>query len=122
MQIGPIFPVFATAWLVAFSWAVDSAAADPLRGRSLYETGCHGCHDRSVHNRAARTASSFDEIRAHVARWNKEVRGSWTAEEIDDVTLYLNQTYYSFPCPPRVCKAEQGSSGASEAAWTAGVR
>lgn len=72
-----------------------------------------GCHDRSVHNRAARTARSFDEIRSAVARWDRASGGSWTAEEIDDVAVFLNQTYYSYPCPAGVCKAEQASNEAS---------
>ena len=85
------------------------AAADAERGRILYETRCSACHAMSVHNRDARKATSFDGVRAQVLRWSAEAGGSWTADEIDDLTLYLNQRYYHFPCPPSLCKANQAS-------------
>jgi mono/diheme cytochrome c family protein len=85
------------------------AAADAERGKTLYETRCSACHASSVHNRSARKAKSFDALRAQVLRWSDEVGGSWSGDEIDDVTLYLNQRYYRFRCPRGVCKANQAS-------------
>ena len=81
------------------------AAADAERGKALYETRCSACHASSVHNRDARKAKSFDTLRAQVLRWSAEAGKGWTRDEIDDVTLYLNQLYYHFPCPQQVCKA-----------------
>ena len=102
----------------AFVWALacltcafaSAYGADPDRGRVLYEARCNVCHDASVHVRKARKASSFDGIREQVARWNAELGGAWSAEEIDDVTLYLNNRYYSFPCPERVCRSGQAKA------------
>ena len=85
------------------------AAADAERGRILYETRCSACHATSVHNRSARKAKSFDGVRTQVLRWSAEAGGNWTADEIDDVTQYLDRRYYSFPCPLSVCKANQAS-------------
>ena len=85
------------------------AAADAERGKNLYETRCSACHESSVHNRSARKAKSFDGVRVQVARWSNEVGGNWSGDDIDDVTLYLNQRYYHFPCPPGMCKANQAS-------------
>lgn len=90
-------------------FAPVAAAADAARGGLLYETRCSACHARNVHQRSARAATSFDGVRAQVMRWSKEVGGNWTAEEIDDVTLYLNRRYYGFPCPPGMCKPNQAS-------------
>ena len=87
----------------------SASAADVERGGNLYETRCQACHATSVHNRSARKAKSFDRIRAQVERWIGEVGGSWSADEIDDVTVYLNQRYYRFPCPPSMCKASQAA-------------
>jgi mono/diheme cytochrome c family protein len=84
-------------------------AADPGRGSALYETRCSACHASSVHQRSARKAKSFDALRAQVLRWSAEAGGSWSADEIDDVTFHLNQRYYRFPCPPSVCKDERAS-------------
>jgi len=89
--------------------AAAQAAADAQRGKLLYETRCSACHASSVHNREARKANSFDNLRAQVLRWSAESGGSWTAEEIDDVAQYLNQRYYGLPCPQRVCRANQAS-------------
>ncbi len=85
------------------------AAADAQRGKVLYETRCSACHASSVHQRSARKAKSFDGLRTQVLRWCAQAGGSWSAEEIDDLTLYLNQRYYRFPCPPNACKADQAS-------------
>lgn len=84
---------------------LPAALADAGRGGILYETRCSACHERSVHDRDARKAKSFDALRAQVLRWSAQAGGVWTAEEIDDVTLYLNERYYRFPCPQRLCKA-----------------
>src|SRR5476651_831524 len=89
--------------------SASADAADPGRGGMLYETRCIACHSSSVHQRGARKAKSFDGLRVQVVRWSNEVGGSWSGDEIDDVTLYLNQRYYRFPCPQSVCKADRTS-------------
>ena len=88
-------------------WA--QGPADAERGKILYETRCSACHASSVHQRNARKATSLDSLRAQVLRWSVETGGSWSAGEIDDLTLYLNQRYYRFPCPPPLCTAAQVS-------------
>lgn len=85
-----------------------AAAADAARGRALYETRCGGCHDRSVHARTARSAKSFDEIRGYVVSWDRQIGGLWRDDEVDAVTRYLNERYYRYPCPPRVCGTARG--------------
>ena len=85
------------------------AAVDAERGKILYETRCSACHASSVHQRSARKAKSFGGVRVQVVRWSAEVGGSWSGDEIDDVTLYLNKRYYRFRCPQSVCKANQAS-------------
>jgi mono/diheme cytochrome c family protein len=87
--------------------SMPAAAADVERGSALYETRCKACHASSVHNRDARKAKSFGGLRTQVQRWSAETGGSWSGDEIDDVTQYLNQIYYRFPCPQSVCKADQ---------------
>jgi len=87
----------------------SAAAADAGRGKILYETRCSACHEISVHHRDARKAKDFDALRAQVLRWSAEAGGAWSADEIDDVALYLNERFYRFPCPQRLCKAQQAS-------------
>jgi mono/diheme cytochrome c family protein len=82
--------------------AGTASAADGARGRALYETRCIACHETSVHSRGKRVAGNCAAIREQVIRWS---RGEWTAEEIDDVTLYLNERYYAFPVLDGRCVA-----------------
>ncbi|OJX06372.1 MAG: hypothetical protein BGO72_10630 [Burkholderiales bacterium 70-64] len=79
------------------------AAPDTTLGRALYESRCTGCHDRSVHTRNPRAAQTFEQIRAYVYRWDRELGGVWTRDEIDAVASYLNERYYHLPCPQGSC-------------------
>lgn len=94
--------VIVAAFLLLFATRGVSAA-DALRGQSLYETHCGGCHGESVHGRVSRVATDYAAIRAWVERWRTTLSLPWVKEEVEDVTLYLNATYYRFPCPPSVC-------------------
>ena len=85
--------------------------ADAARGGVLYEIRCNVCHDNSVHMRKARKASSFDALREQVVRWSAEVGAAWSVEEINDVTLYLNDRHYFFRCPESICLSGQAWTG-----------
>ena len=107
-RTGIVAAAFASLLAVAAAPGATQAA-DAERGRVLYETRCNACHESSVHNRKVRKAKSFASLRAQVLRWSEQVGGSWSAEEIDGVTLYLNRRYYRFPCPQSLCKADQAA-------------
>jgi hypothetical protein len=89
--------------LATLAWAQPAAGADAARGRALYETRCVGCHNKSVHQRESRKATSFEGVLAQVSRWNATLGGDWKAEDIEDVAVYLNERYYKYPCPASVC-------------------
>lgn len=78
-------------------------AADAERGRLLYELRCGQCHSESVHGRPQRDAKTFGEVLAYVLRWNSQLGIGWQKEEIDDVTQYVNDTYYGFKCEGPSC-------------------
>jgi len=81
-----------------------ASGADAVRGAALYDLRCGGCHSESVHGRAKRVATDFEDVRRWVNRWNATLALRWAVEEVEDVTLFLNATYYRYPCPPTVCK------------------
>ena len=81
-----------------------ASGADAERGRDLYDSRCASCHSESVHGRKKRVATDFNDVRRWVARWSGSLALQWGEEEIDDVTLYLNNAYYRHPCPPSACK------------------
>lgn len=91
--------------LVALLAVPVARAADAERGRALYEMRCLACHSESVHGRAKRVATDFEDVRAWVRRWNEHLGLRWTSDEIDDVAVHVNSTYYRYKCPPQVCSA-----------------
>jgi hypothetical protein len=104
--------------LVLFFFTPAVGAGDFDRGQLLYQARCVGCHDKSVHNRNARKAVTVEAIRAQVARWDRMIGGAWKDPELDDVTTYLNELYYKYPCLPSICpekKAEGGDTPSSVA-------
>jgi len=72
-------------------------AADAGRGRELYDIACTACHGRSVHARAPAGVRTCAELRATVARFAGIQGRNWDAEDLDDVTTWLNLRYYGFP-------------------------
>ena len=91
---------FCIVGLALLGASVPSLAANTDRGRGLYEESCTACHAQSVHARATRrVARDFEEVRAWVERWNGTLSLRWGDEEIDDVTAYLNATFYRYAVP-----------------------
>lgn len=89
--------------IAALAVAGAAAAADPARGRALYEARCGGCHNDSVHNDNSRKARNFEEARGRVADFSLQLKTGWSGAQVDDVAVYLNERYYSFPCPAKLC-------------------
>jgi mono/diheme cytochrome c family protein len=99
------FPLIALAAAVPLLGAVWQAdAADRDRGMVLYEARCVACHTTSVHNRENRKAKSYAEVREWVTRWSNFLGSDWGPAEIEDVSRYVNDRFYSFPCPVEVCR------------------
>lgn len=105
MNIGTKTKLIAAAALVVAALSSSAMGADPARGRALYESRCDGCHSTGVHERASRKANDFPGIRLQVERWNSQLGGAWGRSEIDDVTVYLNDRFYQYPCPDSLCRA-----------------
>lgn len=93
-----------TAALLALFASREAIGADVARGRALYEERCGGCHSESVHGRAKRVARDFDAVRGWVKRWSGTLALRWNDQDIEDVTAWLNATYYGYPCPPSACR------------------
>lgn len=94
--------LLATA-IAALAVAGAASGADPARGRALYEARCGGCHNDSVHNDNSRKARNFEEARGRVADFSAQLKTGWSGAQVDDVAVYLNERYYSFPCPAQLC-------------------
>ncbi|HSD60465.1 MAG TPA: cytochrome C [Burkholderiales bacterium] len=102
-------PATTRSWLAALAGAclllaaVPGVAADLERGRLLHATFCLGCHNDSVTKRENRVAGTYAELRRQVARWQANAGLKWEAQDVDDVTAWLNATHYRLPCEGAGC-------------------
>ena len=97
---------FVMLLLILCTPSASAQVYEAYRGQMLYETTCTECHAESVHSRPKRVAQSLDEVSGFVQRWSLAAGKSWTEQEIRDVTVYLNQHHYHFPCIAPYCKRE----------------
>jgi mono/diheme cytochrome c family protein len=79
--------------------SASAVSADLERGRALHDTHCQMCHDSVAYRRENKTAKTYEEVRAQVNRWQTNTSLRWSAEDVENVTAYLVQTYYNIPCP-----------------------
>ncbi len=91
---GRLFAAAAAAVLLALAGAVR--AADPERGRMLYENHCHECHESVVHVREARKAGTRADVRRRIVQFARFLDLGWGEAEVADVLHYLNSRYYGF--------------------------
>jgi hypothetical protein len=89
------------ATLAALSITAHADGLDSERGRGLYEQRCDGCHGISVHARGRKVANDYADIRALVERWSTHLDLRWGPEEIEDVTMFLNDKYYHYAMPAK---------------------
>lgn len=82
--------------LLLIAAATPVTAADVERGAALYHNHCRECHESQVHIRDRPKVHTAPELRQQVARWASEINKQWDRDEIEDVTDYLNATYYHF--------------------------
>ena len=103
-----VFPcVAAVSAACVFAFAAAAQAGEAERGERLYSQRCHECHAESVHSREKRSARDFGEIREWVRHWDGVLKLGWGAEEIEDVTTYLNARYYRFQAPAATTLREE---------------
>ena len=91
--------VFAVVALSA-TWPMPATAAeipDLERGRALYENHCQVCHTAQIHRRVNRLPMSLDELRTIVENWQRQENLRWSAQDVEDVVWFLNQTRYRYP-------------------------
>jgi hypothetical protein len=91
--------LIAVVWLGAVCAVPANAAEAPdlERGRALYENHCQVCHTAQIHRRVNRLPMSLDELRTIVENWQRQERLRWSAQDVEDVVWFLNQTRYRYP-------------------------
>ena len=83
------------------SFAMLSACTDPgkndpaVRGERIHAV-CLPCHSTSIYLSSRRKVNSLPELHKEVARWGDYYDPALSAQDIDDVTAYLNKNFYKF--------------------------
>jgi len=81
-----------------------NAAALPVppvpRGQLLYENHCMACHESVVHIRTRQSARTLAELQERVEHWARYLKLTWSAEDVRDVTGFLDSRYYRFESRP----------------------
>jgi hypothetical protein len=80
---------------MSFSVQAHATPSEP-RGELLYSTYCNACHTSTIHWRKRRLVTDWESLKAQVNRWQAYNQLGWNEEEILDVALYLNVSYYDF--------------------------
>jgi len=94
MNMNKPFAVLATLSLLAASNPL--LAADINNGKQLQQKNCMSCHDDSMYTRDERRVKNLAGLRTQVQRCESTLGLTWFDDEVDDVTAYLNQSFYKF--------------------------
>ena len=86
--------------LMVLSSAVSAQNEDEPRGQLLYENHCLKCHDVTVHTRKDRKVKNIIDLNQWVIRWQYDQKLNWNLESVNEVTRYLNNSFYHFPATP----------------------
>jgi len=70
---------------------------DAKRGELLYAIHCISCHNSEIHWRGKKLATDWHTLKEQVSHWQSNLGLGWHADDITDVTGYLNAVYYHFP-------------------------
>lgn len=90
-------------WGLAAVFLIENRAAgmEESRGEMLYQNHCIACHTTQVHWRDQRLATDWGSLRGQVRRWERNTGLSWSDDDVEAVSEYLNRRYYDFPEKPR---------------------
>jgi len=72
-------------------------AADAGNGKKLYDAKCFRCHDTKIHTRTDRIIHTYTDLVNRVKFCDAQTEAGFTAQQRDDVTEYLNNTFYKYP-------------------------
>lgn len=82
--------------LVTVTACTESGQADPVvRGEQIHKV-CLPCHNTTLYVSPQRKIKSLPALREEVARWGDYYNPALSEQDIEDVTAYLNATFYQF--------------------------
>lgn len=76
--------------------ALEAHAQNFERGQELFEHQCRECHGDPNLSHNEYKAKSLAEVRKKITSWAEHSGTEWGSNEIDDVLLYMNRSFYHF--------------------------
>ena len=73
-----------------------AAAVDLVKGKALHDSVCTTCHKSDYYTRKDSIIHSSAGLTKQVTNCQAGAGEEWTPAQIEDVTAYLNATYYKF--------------------------
>jgi mono/diheme cytochrome c family protein len=74
----------------------STQAADINNGKQLHQKYCLRCHQSEMYTRDDRKVKTLEQLNKQVQQCELAIELGWFEEEVEDVTDYLNVTYYLF--------------------------
>ena len=91
-----IFAVIVLSCLALEVQADSMLPGDAAKGKQLHDAGCISCHGSDVYTRKNRRIKSVEGLIGQVKNCNNNLSRSYNSAELNDLTKYLNETYYKF--------------------------
>jgi len=76
--------------------STNSKGTDINNGNQLHADNCTRCHQDDIYTRVDRKIKNFEQLKKQVQQCELAIELGWFEEEVEDVTAYLNATYYMF--------------------------
>lgn len=71
-------------------------AFDSENGKALHDDNCVRCHKHSLYTRKEREIKSYSLLHERVVQCELMSELIWFDDEVNEVTVYLNQSFYHF--------------------------
>ncbi|MDJ0880968.1 MAG: cytochrome c [Gammaproteobacteria bacterium] len=82
--------------LLLLFFSAIAMGADYIQGEQLHMKSCTGCHDSALYTRDNRRVQSLPKLQSQVRFCKDNLGITWFDDEVDSVTLYLNNEFYKF--------------------------
>ena len=92
-----LFAVILLSGLTQGAQAESTLPGDTAKGKQLHDSGCVSCHGSEVYTRKDRRIKSVEGLIGQVNTCNSNLSRSYSSAQLNDLTKYLNETYYKFP-------------------------
>ena len=67
-----------------------------IAGKNLHKNSCTKCHTTSVYTRKDRTVPNLASLKKRVQKCNVNTGASMNPQELENLSLFLNDSYYKF--------------------------